>query len=63
MRHLARICGLAGVLIAAFGIIGRFKGPATVCFHGDQFAASSVLLTANTFLLLAVLLSSLGRRD
>ncbi len=63
MGFLARLSAAIGVAIALLGIVGRFKGPPTVSFYGDQFAASSVLLTANTFLLLAVFAALAHRRN
>ena len=56
MKLLSKISGLAGVLLAAWAVIGRFRGPPTLSAFDDLFAASSALLLANTFLLLALLL-------
>ena len=62
MSILSRLFGLGGFMLALWAIIGRFKGPPTIAFYGEEFAASSVLQTANTFLLLALIFAILTRR-
>ena len=56
MKLLSKLAGLAGVLLAAWAVIGRFRGPPTLSAFDDYFASSSILLLANTLLLLALLL-------
>jgi hypothetical protein len=61
MKQLAWLAGLAGMLAAAMAVCGRFRGPPTISLLGQQFAAGSVLLVANTLILIGILLAVAGR--
>ncbi len=56
-EQLSRVFAVAGVLLAVYAVVGRFINRPTV--FGDLIStglkASSVLVAANTLLLLAVL--------
>jgi len=54
MKTLAWLIGLAGILVAALAVFGRFCNAPTISFGGHSFAASTFLLVANTLLLIAV---------
>lgn len=57
MKMLSTICAVAGVILAAAGMLGRFYGPPTVL----GFAATSLLITSNTFLLLSIVLNTMSK--
>ncbi len=56
-EQLSRVFAVAGILLAVYAAVGRFIHKATV--FGDMYPpglkASSVLIAANTLLLLAIL--------
>ena len=57
MRALSWLVILVGLAMAVIAVIGRFHGPATVTVAGSCHTASSILLAANTVLLVGVFLA------
>jgi hypothetical protein len=63
MKAVSIIVGVVGLLVAILAAVGRFHGPPSVTAAGCTFAASHVLLAANTVLLVAVWLAVLGQPE
>ncbi len=59
MKLVAKMLGVLGILVAIVAVVGRFYNKPTVTLLGHSFAAGSILLVANTLLLLAVLVACL----
>lgn len=62
MKKVAMLLAAVGVFVAVYAIVGRFVYDRTVlgCLIHDGVAASSLMIVANTFLLLAILAALLG---
>ncbi len=58
---MPRTLGALGVLLALIAIIGRFVKQPSITLLGWTFQASSILILANTFLLLAVFCHLMSR--
>jgi protein-S-isoprenylcysteine O-methyltransferase Ste14 len=56
MKIVAQVVGVVGVLVALLAVYGRFHHQPTLTLQGHTFAAGSVLLLANTLLLVAAIL-------
>lgn len=55
------VCAL-GLLVALAAVAGRFIGPPEVHILAYTFSASSLLLVANTLLLLGIFLNLLSKK-
>lgn len=54
MKGLSSLAGLAGLLVLAAAVYGRFHGVDTITVSGHSFAAGTFLQVGNTLLLLSV---------
>jgi hypothetical protein len=54
MRPISRLAGLIGMLLILLAVIGRFYQEPTITLLGHRFKALSVLVMANTFLVVAI---------
>lgn len=54
MKMASWVMTVAGILVFAGAVYGRFHGPSTVALAGRLFSASSLVLVANTLILLGI---------
>ena len=62
MKNLSYVLGVAGVLLFIYAILGRFIGGPTVFGYIFALDAKTVVLGANTFLILAVLVTLYSKK-
>ncbi len=61
MKFLSWLFALAGVLVFALAVYGRFHGALDITIQAHKFSASTFLLVANTLLLISVVFGLHGR--
>ena len=61
MKRIGDILGIAGILLALYTLIGRFIGGPTVGFGLVEIQAKSMLATANSMMLISLLIRTSGK--